>query len=173
MKIAFAEISRGKNRYALVDDGWFPHQEVTATSPATAELVLQRQSDDMIRLQGRLNAAIQLACGRCGEMVDFTIDEEFSYLVTTREEKYDPLQAVECSDEECSLLYLLEPVIDLGEILREQVILAIPIRVLCNEDCRGLCPKCGLLLRDGGCGCDTTNEDSPFALLRALKKQDR
>ena len=173
MKIAFTEISRKKSRYTLVDDGWFPQHELKAASPATAEIEVQRQSDDTVRLQGRLKAPILLGCGRCGEMVEYTIDEEFVYLVTTREEKYDPLQAIECSDEECALLYLLEPVIDLGEILGEQVVLATPIRVLCSENCRGLCPKCGLVLNDGGCGCDSLNEDSPFALLRALKKQDR
>lgn len=63
---------------------------------------------------------------------------------------------------------LTEDRLELVEMLREQVILAIPMRPLCREECRGLCPTCGQDLNERRCDCPEERQDSPFAVLKKL-----
>ena len=58
---------------------------------------------------------------------------------------------------------------DLEAIIREQIILMVPLKPLCREDCRGLCPNCGANLNLESCDCKTDKSDSPFAQLAKLK----
>ena len=61
------------------------------------------------------------------------------------------------------------PVVDLAEVAREQVDLALPLRVLCRDDCRGLCPGCGADLNREACRCTSVGGDERFAGLARLK----
>ncbi len=62
-------------------------------------------------------------------------------------------------------------VIDLEPIVREQVLLALPMNAVCREDCRGLCMKCGQNLNEQQCGCDTKFVDPRLAVLKNIKLQ--
>lgn len=62
-------------------------------------------------------------------------------------------------------------VINLEPIVREQVLLALPMNAVCREDCKGLCMKCGQNLNDKQCGCDTTFVDPRLAVLKNIKLQ--
>lgn len=170
MKIAFREIGREKSRITIQENSWLPPKEVDATSPVQAEITLQLQGEDTVLLEGSLTGSVRLDCARCGDPVTYELDEKFFYLVTTREEEISSLHEKECSDEESDTLYLKEPVIDVAEILQEQLYLAIPGKVLCNDECRGLCPECGGSLNRGECSCSESLLDSPFAVLKKLKK---
>ncbi|MYB26135.1 MAG: DUF177 domain-containing protein [Candidatus Dadabacteria bacterium] len=59
--------------------------------------------------------------------------------------------------------------IDLNDYMREQVNLSLPYKVVCTEDCRGLCSGCGQNLNEQQCGCETHEEDSRFAVLKDIK----
>jgi len=54
-------------------------------------------------------------------------------------------------------------------LIREQVLLALPTRPLCDEDCRGLCPSCGADLNEGDCRCATSHSDPRMAIFRDMK----
>lgn len=58
--------------------------------------------------------------------------------------------------------------LDLDELIREELVLSFPMRFLCNEDCSGLCPKCGKPKRLGDCGCPTNDPDPRLAVLKKL-----
>ena len=60
-------------------------------------------------------------------------------------------------------------VIDLQPLVREQVLLSLPMNAVCKEDCRGLCPKCGQNLNEKECGCDTSFVDPRLAVLKNIK----
>ena len=62
--------------------------------------------------------------------------------------------------------------IDLDEIVREQILLALPTRQLCAEDCKGLCPSCGANLNEKACGCEQQQTDPRWSALEALKRGD-
>ena len=63
----------------------------------------------------------------------------------------------------------LGEVVDLESLLREQIILMLPLKPLCDENCKGLCPHCGANLNREKCTCKTDAVDSPFAQLAKLK----
>ena len=64
--------------------------------------------------------------------------------------------------------------LDVDEALREELLISFPMRLLCNEDCRGLCPKCGKPLREGDCGCPTKEIDPRLAVLQKwLDKEEK
>lgn len=170
MKIAFGEIGREKSRYTIQESIWLPPGEVEVTSPISAGVTLQATDKETIYLEGTLSGVIRLDCARCGDPVSHGLDEEFNYLITLREEQASELQEQECSDEECDTLYLKEPIIDVSEILREQLYLAIPGKVVCSDNCRGLCPDCGGSLNRNECSCVESPTESPFAILKKLKK---
>ena len=170
MKIAFAEISREKSRYTIRDCSWLPSGEVNVGAPLTAEIDVQLKGPGTVSLEGTLVGSIILDCARCTDPVTYDLDEEFVYLLTTREDEISELPDIECSTEECDTLYLKEPVVDVAEILREQFVLAIPGKVLCSGGCRGLCPNCGGSLNRNECSCSESPPDSPFAVLKKLKK---
>ncbi|WP_136805289.1 YceD family protein [Desulfosediminicola flagellatus] len=170
MKIAFGEIGRKITRLSIQDTSWLPSEIAPLSSSVTAEISCRQSSENMVVLEGLLAGRFRLDCARCGDQVDVKLEENFQYLVTTQKEEISDLQEKECSDEECDTLYLKEPVIDVVDILQEQLYLAIPGKVLCDEQCKGLCLNCGKSKNRNECTCDGVLPDSPFAALKKLKK---
>jgi uncharacterized protein len=79
----------------------------------------------------------------------------------------------EVEEDDLSTAFYENDEIDLGQLMREQFYLSLPMKPLCLDDCQGLCPQCGTNLNRGTCGCQRTWEDPRFAPLRALKENDR
>jgi uncharacterized protein len=71
--------------------------------------------------------------------------------------------------EEVDVVSFDEPVLPLAEIAREQVLMAIPMKPLCREDCRGLCPVCGTDWNAGDCRCEKSPVDPRLEVLKSLK----
>ncbi len=78
----------------------------------------------------------------------------------------------ELQDEDVETSYYENDTIDLNELLREQFYLALPMKPLCADGCRGLCPQCGTNLNTGRCDCAPAWEDPRLAPLKALVKRD-
>jgi len=170
MKLAFAEIPQKKILYSLGETGWFPAAEIAFRPPVQAEIEIGKKTSTTVFLKGRLQFTALLQCDRCAAPVERLLQEEFEYTITLEEYNNPELSELECSEEDCNTLYLTEPVIDFGAILREQAFLAVPTRTLCSEDCRGLCPICGAVLKSENCGCSKAGSNSPFAVLERLRK---
>ena len=98
-----------------------------------------------------LNAPMQLSCGRCLEEFesDFKKNLEFNYPVNNLEPAIDPSTSLRVNGERSRT-------IDLDPEIREEIILDYPIKPLCSPNCKGLCPKCGKNLNEGGCSCGST-----------------
>jgi len=170
MKLPFAEISQETRRLSFTGAGWFPAEEVPCSGTPEVEILVRRKEKEVL-LEGRLRFCPLLPCDRCGETVETRLEEEFEYIFTL-----DAMQAeaneLEIDDEDCVTVFLEDPVIDLGELFREQVFLALPAKCLCSENCRGLCPECGAILKDEHCSCSRGDVDSPFAILEKLKRKE-
>ncbi len=123
-----------------------------------------------IRLRGRLTAGLELLCARCVEPVPQDIVREFELL-------YRPLGADAGRDElsvtaaEAEIGYYQGDGILLEDVLREQVLLALPLKVTCREDCKGLCAHCGKNLNEGPCSCSTTVADPRWTALREIRSK--
>jgi uncharacterized protein len=123
-----------------------------------------------IRLRGRLSTGLELPCARCVEPVREDVNREFELL-------YRPLGAdagrdeLSVTDAEAEIGYYQGEGILLEDVLREQVLLAIPLKVTCRPDCKGLCPQCGKNLNQEQCSCSTEIEDPRWAALKQVRSR--
>jgi uncharacterized protein len=122
-----------------------------------------------VRLVGRTVATLELTCGRCLESFQVPVDSSFDLLFLPATE------AVGGADEEIDaadvgVSFYHDDVIDLADVIREQLYLALPMKPLCREDCLGLCPVCGQNRNTTPCTCKTEWVDPRMDALRNLKK---
>lgn len=132
----------------------------------------QAKAADRFRLIGRATTTLEVPCSRCAEPFRIPVDASFdlSYLPQTENEGEGER---EIEEEDLNTSFYRGGVIDLAELLREQFYLALPMKPLCSEDCKGLCPHCGTNLNRGTCDCRTTWEDPRMARLRTLLEENK
>jgi uncharacterized protein len=137
---------------------------------APVDLAFEIHKDkDRFRLVGSVKTELELVCSRCLEPFRMTVDASFDirYLPAS-EISTDTEREVE--DEDLETSYYRDDQIDLNELLREQFYLALPMKPLCQEACKGLCPQCGVNLNAAPCDCAPAWEDPRLAGLRTLKR---
>ena len=78
-------------------------------------------------------------------------------------------EEIEIEVEEIGMMYFKGEEIDLQQGIQEQVVMAFPLRPLCDENCKGLCPKCGSDLNQADCECEPEPVSNKFAALKNLK----
>lgn len=131
---------------------------------------------DMIEVEGQVETVIRLSCSRCLESYDTSLEAPFALTYTRElpEIGSESDEEVEISAEEMGLILFEGEEIDLREAVREQILMALPLRPLCRDECRGLCLQCGANLNEGGCGCGQPDFNIKFAALKNFKvKQDK
>ncbi len=116
----------------------------------------------MLRLELALDTTLAAVCDRCGEVFDKPFHLDCEYLLAT-----------ELEDEENDEILLLEDgTVDLGELSREVFILNMPTKLLCREDCRGLCPSCGVNLNYEVCRCKKEVDPRLAKLAQLLDRSE-
>jgi uncharacterized protein len=133
---------------------------------------VHRRGPDLLALGGDIEWMTTLLCGRCLEPVPWEGREHFEVelrpAMTDAEE-----EEVELDSDELDVVFLEEERLDLNALAVEQIELAMPMRVLCREDCAGLCPSCGRNRNlHGECGCADAEIDPRWSALAALKERD-
>ena len=171
MKICFDKITGKTRRYDLDGVTWFPAVLGTFVANEPCWVSVCRLDSETVILKGELNGLLQSFCGRCGVQVEDEFNSCFEYVVSSRKEESPEEKEVECSDDDVSTMYLQEPEIDIDEILREQAYLESPVRMLCSENCKGVCQGCGAQLNSESCSCSADYSDSPFAILGKINKK--
>ena len=123
---------------------------------------------EKVRLVGSLSAAVQIDCDRCLTPISMPVQQSFDLLYIP------PLRAAEekeLGDDDLSVAFYQHQVIDLDDLVREQIELALPMGRVCNEECKGLCPGCGANLNQQSCACRVDQVDSRWAALNRLKSE--
>ena len=161
-------------RPGVIDLGNEARQSTDLTATGRAELVEEHHGKHEvikdIRLRGRLKAGLELQCARCLEQVSQEVNREFELL-------YRPLGAdagrdeLSVTDAEAEIGYYQGDGILLEDVLREQVLLALPLKVTCREECKGLCPHCGKNLNQEQCSCEVPMEDPRWAALKEVRNR--
>ncbi|OIP45603.1 MAG: hypothetical protein AUK28_07865 [Desulfobacterales bacterium CG2_30_60_27] len=168
MRIPFVEIPPEGIRCDISDVSWFPAHEVDRIGPLKATVFLQRKAARVL-VSGSISVTFLFDCDRClgrfelPSSLDFKLDVEFADPTSLAREHT-------CSHSEMDTMFVAEPVIDVHGILRQQVLLSVPEKKLCAEECRGLCMRCGADLNQGPCGCDRQEKITPFSVLKDLAK---
>ncbi|MDR3764455.1 MAG: DUF177 domain-containing protein [Acidobacteriota bacterium] len=123
---------------------------------------------DDIRIVGKLAVQVEAGCARCLEPVTIPVSRSFDLL-------YRPLKGEKRAEEvsiheaETEIGFYSGEGMELEDALREQVLLAVPIKVLCREDCKGLCPVCGVNRNLKSCQCTVNPADMRWDALSGLK----
>ncbi len=163
----------GKSLDLDLAEEWFGrwHQEDPslefADARITGQVTLARHGHDIL-VRGRLKGQLTLSCGRCLEDFAAPVEAEFDLLLVPGPAAVGPDEE-ELSAADLDLDFYSGEMVDLESILREQIILTLPLKPLCAEICRGLCPRCGANLNREACNCQAEKADSPFAKLAKLK----
>jgi uncharacterized protein len=118
-------------------------------------------------LVGRVQTTLGLSCGRCLEPFPFPVEVPFDLLYVPHTANVGEGE-VAVEDDDLSVAYYRNDEIDLGQLMREQFYLALPMKPLCRESCRGLCPECGTNLNSATCACVRTWTDPRLEGLRSL-----
>ena len=118
-----------------------------------------------MRLTLKLSVPYVAECARCLDEVQGFFEEDFERTVVTKGSVSDE-ELDENVDEYAVISDNGE--LDVDEEVAETIVLAFPKKILCDEDCQGLCPKCGKRKKDGDCGCVTKEIDPRLAILQKL-----
>src|SRR5215216_5117264 len=133
---------------------------------APVHLNFEIQKDkEKFRLVGIARTELELPCSRCLESFRLPVDTPFDL-------RFLPASELTVQDEDLDTSYYRDDQIDLNELLREQFYLVLPMKPLCRDDCKGLCPQCGTNWNTGACTCTTEWEDPRLAALKGLVREE-
>jgi len=140
--------------------------------PVGVDLKVTATPTGQVVAQGVLRVRLQYECRRCLEPVERSLDEEVTLVWVPGDELSRSASEDESVGEgDLRVLDLTLNELDLAEAVREELILSAPRFVLCREDCRGLCPRCGINRNDETCECTLEEPDPRWDALRALKEE--
>jgi uncharacterized protein len=120
-----------------------------------------------IRVKGRVSVRMEADCDRCLETAPFPIESDFELYY--RPVTGDYSEDAEIDPSETEMGFYEGGGLELNDVLREFVLLALPMQRLCREGCRGLCPVCGQSRNQTECGCKTGAVDERWAALKSFK----
>lgn len=153
-------------RPGLLDlfDPWSLGKEVETSG--SAEL-LDREGVRSIRVRGRIKASIEHACDLCLKDLQSDFDAKFDLFFYPMEMIEDGGEAA-ISRDQTEVGFYTGDGIGLADVIREQLLLWLPVRSLCSEGCKGLCPMCGINLNSERCNCQLAFTDPRWDGLRQL-----
>ena len=121
-----------------------------------------------IRLKGSFSGRFEVPCARCVEPVETPLGAGFDLIFRPAEADSEPLER-SITAPETEIGYYLKDGLLLEDVLREQVLLSLPVRTLCKPDCKGLCPRCGENRNSTACTCDEGPSDPRWEALSGLR----
>ena len=153
------------------------HEDISDLDPAISPLStldgdinMIRTGDDIL-VNGDLHTTLELSCSRCLEMfampVRFAIEEEFKPTIDVVTGAKIPLTP----DDEAETLIDARHQLDLTEVVRQNLILAMPMYPVCRSKCKGLCPHCGQNWNEAPCDCTLEEIDPRLAVLKQLLEE--
>jgi len=143
--------------------------DITFTGPIRSDITIEREYDHL-RAVGRVAVTVSMACSRCLARYEAVIDSSFTIIFR----KGTALDAVEEDEIELNEQDLISSSysgneIDFTHELEEQVTMEIPLKPLCSETCKGLCPVCGIDLNKASCDCSRGGFSLKFSALKDFK----
>ena len=129
-----------------------------------AELVIDLLGE--IRVKGHVQVQMAAECDRCLEPAACSVDADFELYYRPVAEGYGEEKVID--DDEAEMGFYEGDGVELNDVLREFILLTLPMQRVCSEDCKGICPKCGQNRNQIECGCDLVATDDRWAALKHL-----
>lgn len=170
MEIRFKDLIEGQNHFSFQETQEslsLKPEEVFLMNPAEIDLFIFK-SKDKFTFQGKIKALLEAECARCLTLCQFPLQAEIKFILDQTEVAGAP----EIQDDDYQFISKGAPTYNLIPRLREALILSVPMRFLCQSDCRGLCPQCGANLNLEVCDCKPEQIDPRWGKLEQLLNQE-
>ena len=139
--------------------------EYPVVSANPVKITVKNLGNRKLSLTGNTSVTLAIPCSRCLEPVNYTTDIEFDQEIDMNASDEDRVKDL---DEQS---YLSGYNLDADMLVCNELSLYLPMKVLCKDDCKGICSKCGANLNKGDCGCDTWVPDPRMAAIQDIFKQ--
>jgi len=153
-ELKFSELS--EDLELAVDGCEFPE-------PIEAEIVASKSGDEII-IQGRISTAVEMECSRCLEVFETPLTPVVQFVVQLLDSSEPQL----ADDDDFVILPKTTGEFDISDRIREAIVLELPLKPLCSDSCRGLCPMCGVNLNETQCDCTPDKTDERWDVLKQL-----
>lgn len=141
--------------------------ECTFLNPVDIDLTVVKEYGH-IRVKGTVATRVALSCSRC--LVDFQSDIKSGFTIYFTQAAGEQVEdEVELAEEDLLSVTYDGDEIDLANEIAEQVLLELPYKPLCSENCKGLCPECGIDLNNSKCDCNKNISTLAFSSLKGFK----
>jgi uncharacterized protein len=146
------------------------HEDAALIKPVAVDFVLMHKERDL-RVDGRIETAIGFKCSRCVRESILPLSATYDLFYLPQPEWKSDNAEIELRYEEMEVGFYDGSRFDVDLMILEQIELAIPMKLLCREECRGLCYFCGADLNEGPCACNKQETDSRLAVLLDFRKK--
>jgi len=148
----------------------FSYEDARLGEPVTTDFVLSHRDRDL-HVDGTVETAISFRCSRCNKEFSRSFATSFDLSYLPQPKWTSEGAEIELRYEDMDVAYYDGLTLDVNLMVLEQIELAMPMKFVCREDCKGLCFKCGADLNEGTCPCTSENVDSRLSVLLDFQKK--
>lgn len=172
MRIELENLEDGKGKFAHTyqpDELDLLDERITLSGPVDVDGKVKRTGAEVV-VSGQISSQVRVECDRCLKTIELPIAASFKLDYITGQD-YESSSAAELTAEEMAVSVFDGETLDLDELVREQILLSVPDRTLCREDCKGICSTCGGDLNAGACQCQPFDIDPRWEALKKFKNE--
>jgi uncharacterized protein len=166
MKIQMGGLSEGVHQYQFAVAGADLHLGPPFRHPVAVRANMERTGSQVF-LTASAEATVTLTCDRCLAEFDTVLTPSYRMVYVFEETEADSFDPSEVQVISPSL-----SVVDITDDVRQTLLLTVPLKRLCNESCKGLCPRCGINLNVASCDCRDEQDDLRWEALKKLRKEN-
>lgn len=144
-------------------------EDAVFLEPVHAELYIKKIGEEIF-VKGKITTRLSFVCSRCLAPFEYPIDSKFDLVFIPEELNIGKEQLEE---EDINKFFYSSCKVDIEELVLEQLNLAFPAKPLCSEDCQGLCPVCGKVVKNGECACVRESSDHRLDKLKNFLRDKR
>jgi uncharacterized protein len=146
--------------------------EFRVAAPVELKIDVEKAGADAYAVKGHVATRLELSCSRCLDPFEVPVDAAFELRYVSQTENAGEGER-EIGDDDLATAYYRDGMLDVAELLREQFQLALPMKPLCSDACRGMCPQCGTNLNRTECACRPQWHDPRLAALKGLLTREK
>ncbi|MBQ6886124.1 MAG: DUF177 domain-containing protein [Lachnospiraceae bacterium] len=137
-------------------------EEYMIVEKSPLDLKISNMSKGKARVEGKAKIVLKMNCDRCLKEVDEVLNLDIF------REVFAPDEIAESTDEKGDQTFMEGYQLNVEDLINDEILLSLPMKVLCKEDCKGICRQCGKDLNEGECGCDTFVPDPRMAVIKDI-----
>ena len=141
-------------------------------APVRLTMDVEKAGEEAFAVKGRLSAQLELSCSRCLDAFAVPVDAAFELRYVPQTDNSGEGER-EIAEDDLMTAYYRDGMLDVVDLVREQFQLALPMKPLCSDACRGMCPQCGTNLNKTECACRPQWEDPRLTPLKSLLTREK